>query len=185
MGPATDACCHCGRGENTTPSPTPNPTIGSTPNPTPNPTPAPTIGGPNNGAECFEHVADRFFKKFSGGSERTMTCKNLATKSQEQIDDWCSRTAVGIENQNTAQDVCLVTCEKCGADGCYEKNNFRFYFKTKVDETIVYKNCQWLARKRSEWTDSKFAEVCSQDAPDDSDHGGAGEVCPITCGSCS
>ena len=111
-----------------------------------------------------------------------MSCKNLATKSQAEIDDWCSRTDSGVI-YSAAKDVCTVTCRRCGDDGCYEKNNSQFYFKTKIDGTIVEKGCQFLANKKDVWSSDRFETVCNQEVPSGYENGNT--VCPITCGSCA
>ena len=142
------------------------------------------VAGPTNQSQCYEEVADIYLKRLRpNGNPVTSTCKNLSRQDSVTINTFCTKDESGA-GFYPAKITCPVTCNQCGTNGCNEKSNTGFYWKTKSSGSIVTKNCSFLKQKmdNGEWNQTQLNRKCSRVSPNGTPNGNS--ACPITCGTC-
>ena len=119
----------------------------------------------------------------NGNPVLTATCANLAKQAATTIDTFCDKDQSGA-GFDPAKITCPVTCNQCGANGCNEKSNTKFYWRTKGDGSIATKACKVLKERidSGEWNQTQLNRNCSKVSPDGTPNGNS--ACPITCGTC-
>lgn len=170
-GTAQEACCYCGGGNHSPPcSPNPVP-------PTPPPTPL------SDQSQCYEVPRKRYNFVNVRGEIKSSKCNRLAILNQNQISDRCEMSNP-TEGFIEAKIACPVTCQQCGADGCYEKGNDKFFWRTRRNKSLT-KSCLHLKRRMNNmhlWNEEKVAKFCNRSTPDETPNGNT--ACPISCGAC-
>jgi len=118
------------------------------------------------------HDGDTFAKEVDdNGVAKKMTCRKLAKKDPDEIEEICKENVLHTEEYKAAQVICLETCNSC--DICYENEN------TKVQigkpNKPKYKTCKKL-KKDSE---KKIKKYCKKEG--DNLYPSAMDGCPQTC----